>query len=147
MFLRTWSQLRDRGLGHRTAWRPHLKGRPLPRPTPYRLDARNSTRGRGERWQTGEKKLWEKKTKPPGTSGSLAFPCERADHLEVSCSERYPRPKRPSNGSENFTFHRMWTTVWKRCALSAAALWTKLVIGSPHAEDMWKPLVVVVSCN
>src|SRR5215212_2897114 len=72
--LRTWSQLRDRALRHRTAWRPHLKGRPLLRPTPYRLDARNSTRGRGERWQTGEKKLWEKKTKPPGTSGSLAFP-------------------------------------------------------------------------
>ena len=128
MFLRTWSQLRDRALTHRTAWRPHLKGRPLLRPTPYRLDARNSTRGRGERWQTGEKKLWEEKTKPPGTSGSLAFPCERADHLEVSCSERYRRPKPPSNGSDKFTFHRMWTTVWKRCALLALGLWTAVVI-------------------
>ena len=53
--------------------------------------------------------LRKEKTKPPGTSESLAFPCERADHLEVSCSERYPRPRPSSNGSEKFTFHRMWT--------------------------------------
>jgi hypothetical protein len=26
--------------------------------------------------------------KPPGTSAALAFPCERADRLEVSCWER-----------------------------------------------------------
>jgi hypothetical protein len=53
----------------------------------------------------------------------------------------------PVKRFKNFTFHRMWTTVWKRCALSAAGLWTKLVIRSPHAESMWKPLVAVVSCN
>jgi hypothetical protein len=52
----------------------------------------------------------QEKTKPPGTSGSLAFPCKRADHLEVSCSERYPQQLRPSNGSDKFTFHWMWTT-------------------------------------
>jgi hypothetical protein len=72
----------------------------------------------------------KEKTKPPGTSGSLAFPCERADHLEVSCSERYLRPGPPSNGSEKFTFHRMWTTVWTRCALLWTALWTEVAIES-----------------
>jgi hypothetical protein len=128
MFLRTWSQLRDRALGHRSRWRPHIKGDRYRDQRHSALDAGNSTRARLARWQT-----WQKKgTKPPGTSGSLAFPCERADHLEVSCSERYPRPQAPSNGSEKFTFHRMWTTVWKRCALSAAALWTKVAIGSVH---------------
>jgi hypothetical protein len=70
----------------------------------------------------------KEKTKPPGTSGSLAFPCERADHLEVSCSERYLRPRPPSNGSKKFTFHRMWTTVWTRCAPPRDALWTKDMI-------------------
>jgi hypothetical protein len=71
-------------------------------------------------------------TKPPGTSGSLAFPCERADHLEVSCSERYLRPEPSSNGSKKSAFHRMWTTVWKRCALFAFALWTRVAIRSRH---------------
>jgi len=96
MFLRTWSQLRDLALRHRP-----LAGhkRRWPRPTPYRLDARNSTRACRTRWQTDQKKPAKRKTKPPGTSGSLAFPCERADHLEVSCSERYPRPDPSSNGS------------------------------------------------
>jgi hypothetical protein len=98
---------------------------------PYRLDARNSTRACSERWQTCQNN-WEKKTKPPGTSGSLAFPCERADHLEVSCSERYLRPQPPSNGSKNSTFHRMWTAVWKRCVLLAVALWTKSGVRSRH---------------
>ena len=80
--------------------------------------------------------LRKEKTKPPGTSESLAFPCERADHLEVSCSERYPRPQVASNGSDKFTFHRMWTTVWKRCAPSAAALWTK---SRDQITARWKP--------
>jgi hypothetical protein len=70
-----------------------------------------------------------KRTKPPGTSGSLAFPCERADHLEVSCSERYRQQRAPSNGSGKPTFHRMWTTVWKRCALFTVGLWTTFVMG------------------
>jgi hypothetical protein len=97
---------------------------------PYRLDARNSTRAGRQRWQTRERK----RTKPPGTSGSLAFPCERADHLEVSCSERYRRLKPPSNGSGEFSFHRMWTTMWKRCALLAPGLWTKVAIGLRTGE-------------
>jgi hypothetical protein len=71
----------------------------------------------------------KQKTKPPGTSGSLAFPCKRADHLEVSCSERYPRLWPPSNGSEKFTFHWMWTVLWKRCASLVATLWTEVTIG------------------
>jgi hypothetical protein len=45
----------------------------------------------------------KKRTKPPGTSGSLAFPCERSDHLEVSCSERYSQQGAPSNGSDKAT--------------------------------------------
>jgi hypothetical protein len=71
---------------------------------------------------------WKKRTKPPGTSGSLAFPCERADHLEVSCSERYRQVRAPSNGSEKANFHQMWTTMWKRCAPLTPGLWTTLVL-------------------
>ena len=70
----------------------------------------------------------KKRTKPPGTSGSLAFPCERADHLEVSCSERYRQVRAPSNGSEKANFHQMWTTMWKRCAPLTPGLWTTLVL-------------------
>jgi hypothetical protein len=82
--------------------------------------------GRRILYASGREHLWavQKRTKPPGTSGSLAFPCKRADHLEVSWSERYPQHLRPSNGSDKFPFHRMWTTVWKRCALQPDALWT-----------------------
>src|SRR5687768_5492052 len=47
----------------------------------------------------------KKRTKPPGTSASLAFPCERADHLEVSCSERYRQSRPPSNDSRKPNFH------------------------------------------
>jgi len=51
------------------------------RPRPI---AGNSTRGvRG-----AERDHAAEKTKPPGTSAALAFPCERADRLEVSCWER-----------------------------------------------------------
>ena len=70
----------------------------------------------------------KKRTKPPGTSASLAFPCERADHLEVSCSERYRQQRAPSNGSDKADFQRMWTTVWKRCALLPVRLWTTFVM-------------------
>jgi hypothetical protein len=50
----------------------------------HRLIAGNSTRGvRG-----AERDHAAEKTKPPGTSAALAFPCERADRLEVSCWER-----------------------------------------------------------
>ena len=83
----------------------------------------------------------EKRTKPPGTSASLAFPCERADHLEVSCSERYRQQPAPSNGSGKATFHTMWTTVWKRCALLSVALWTTFVmrgnLGVSCVETCW----------
>src|SRR5687767_6761233 len=47
----------------------------------------------------------KKRTKPPGTSASLAFPCERADHLEVSCSERYRQSRPSSNDSRKPNFH------------------------------------------
>ena len=87
------------------------------------------------------------KTKPPGTSGSLAFPCERADHLEVSCSERYPRPGPPSNGSGKFTFHRMWTSLWKRCAPIVDVLWTEVVIGSQSGWRYVETCSTVVSSN
>jgi hypothetical protein len=70
----------------------------------------------------------KKRTKPPGTSGSLAFPCERADHLEVSCSERYSQQRAPSNDSGKATFHQMWTRVWTQCALLRVGLWTALVL-------------------
>jgi len=107
-------------------------GQPVPRQTSYRVDARYSTRAGGERRRSRGKDGGEQKTKPPGTSGSLAFPCERADHLEVSWSERYPRPRPPSNGSDKFTFHRMWTNLWKRCAPLMGTLWTKVMIASPY---------------
>jgi hypothetical protein len=70
----------------------------------------------------------EKRTKPPGTSASLAFPCERADHLEVSCSERYRQSQPPSNDCGKPNFHSMWTTVWKRCAPNTLGLWTTLLM-------------------
>jgi hypothetical protein len=78
----------------------HLTSGPFPRQTPYRLAARNSTRA-----AVSAGGACKKKTKPPGTSGSLAFPCERADHLEVSCSERYRQSRPPSNDSRKPNFH------------------------------------------
>jgi hypothetical protein len=84
----------------------------------------------------------KKKTKPPGTSGSLAFPCERADHLEVSCSERYRQSRPPSNDCRKPNFHEMWTTVWKRCALFPLGLWTALNVrwnlGVGCVETCWR---------
>src|SRR5215203_5993481 len=68
----------------------------------------------------------KKRTKPPGTSGSLAFPCERADHLEVSCSERYRQSCWSSSDCGKANFGQVWTTVWKRCAPLRAGLWTTL---------------------
>ena len=94
--------------------------------TPVTLRVRAGSAGRAV-----QKSAAETKTKPPGTSGSLAFPCERADHLEVSWSERYPRSRPSSNGSDKFIFHRMWTNLWKRCAPLVGTLWTKVMIGSP----------------
>jgi hypothetical protein len=121
----------------------HTCAQPVPHQTSYRVDARYSTRARRERWRTAGKT----KTKPPGTSGSLAFPCERADHLEVSCSERYPRPGPPSNGSGKFTFHRMWTSLWKRCAPIVDVLWTEVGIGSQSGGRYVETCSTVVSSN
>ena len=41
--------------------------------------------------------------------------------------ERYRQQRAPSNGCGKATFHRMWTTVWKRCALFPVGLWTTFV--------------------
>ena len=109
-----------------TAHTVHLTRQPSLRQTPYRLAARNSTRAGIQRWRPGKKR-----TKPPGTSASLAFPCERADHLEVSCSERYRQSCSSSNDCGKANFGQMWTTVWKRCAPLPAGLWTKRAI-SPN---------------
>ena len=78
-----------------------------------------------ERWQT----CGEEETKPPGTSESLAFPCERADHLEVSCSERYPRPRPSSNDSENSFSTECGQTVETMCT-AAGRFVDQFVIGS-----------------
>jgi hypothetical protein len=76
----------DRFTGHLTSGNRHLDRRHTAWP-PVTLRERAVSAGGA----------CKKKTKPPGTSGSLAFPCERADHLEVSCSERYRQSRPPSN--------------------------------------------------
>ena len=92
---RTLSSTDDRWNPKATSPRAYV----IPAWTPVTLRVRAGSAGRPAKTAS------ETKTKPPGTSGSLAFPCKRADHLEVSCSERYPRLWPPSNGSEKFTFH------------------------------------------
>jgi hypothetical protein len=86
----------------------------------------------------------EEKTKPPGTSGSLAFPCKRADHLEVSCSERYPQQLRPSNGSDKFTFHWMWTTCGNGVYCNRMLCGSRWGSDRVKAKPMWKPVKQVV---
>ena len=96
--------------------------------TPVTLRERAGSAGAPWQEKRGQEKHGKKRTKPPGTSGSLAFPCERADHLEVSCSERYSQQRAPSNDSGKATFHQMWTRVWTQCALPRVGLWTALVL-------------------
>jgi hypothetical protein len=60
--------------------------------------------------------------------GSLAFPCKRADHPEVR-ARKLPAARAAVKRFKKSAFHRMWTTVWKRCALFAPAvarLWTRI---------------------
>jgi hypothetical protein len=109
----------DRSSGHLTPGDRHLDKRHTAW-TPVTL--RERTRSAGA--------PYKKRTKPPGTSGSLAFPCERADHLEVSCSERYSHQCAPSNDSKKATFQQMWTSVWTQCALFRVGLWIALVLDS-----------------
>jgi hypothetical protein len=44
-------------------------------------------------------------------------------------------------------FHRMWTTVWKRCAPLPGPVWTTVLIGSGHAGRHVETCATLVSSN
>jgi len=86
----------------------------------------------------------KKRTKPPGTSGSLAFPCERADHLEVSCSERYRQSCPPSNDCRKPDFHQMWTTCGNDVHRSPSVCGPQSLCVETYAWAVWKPVAALV---
>jgi hypothetical protein len=123
----------DRITGHLTSGNRHLDRRHTAWP-PVTLRERALSAGG----------VCTKRTKPPGTSASLAFPCERADHLEVSCSERYRQSRPPSNDCGKAISTRCGQRCGKDVHRSPLVCGPHSSCAGTYAWAVWKPLRPVV---